>query len=58
MNKLIKAGIIIVVIAGLTNAVLVNAGIGGIVREVARLSIIAGIAILLFGLFYKRKNSK
>lgn len=58
LNKITKAGIITVIIAGLINSILVNIGIEGMVREVARLSIIAGIVILLFGLFYKRKNSK
>lgn len=58
MNKIIKLGIIILIITGSINAILVNTNIEGIVREFARFAIVVGLAVLLFGLFWKGKNSK
>ncbi len=58
MNKFVKLGIIILIIAGLINAILVNSNIGGMVREMTRFTILAGLAIVVFGLFHKRKNPK
>lgn len=58
MNKLIKLGILILIVTGLINAILINSNIGGIVRELVRLTIVAGLATIVFGLLHKRKKSK
>lgn len=45
-----KIGLIIFVLAGLSNAVLIKYSIGGILREGMRLMILTGIAVFVIGL--------
>lgn len=52
--KLWKKGLLIVIIGGLINTILMKNGIGGIGRELARLSILIGFAIFFIGLFRRK----
>jgi hypothetical protein len=50
-----KIGLIVFIAAGVVNAVLINLDIGGLIRELARLSILTGLVLLVVGIF-KRKR--
>ncbi len=48
--KLWQVGLIVFILGGLVNAVLIRAGIGGLLRELMRLVILSGLGIFIFGL--------
>ena len=43
-------GLILIVVASLVNGLLMSQGIGSIVRELARLSILIGVGLFIFGI--------
>jgi hypothetical protein len=47
--KLWQIGLVVFIFAGLANAVFVSVGIGGLLRELMRFAILAGLGILVFG---------
>ncbi len=49
-----QLGLVVVLVAGLINGLLISAGIGGIIRELARLSILVGMGVLVFGLIRRK----
>ncbi len=51
--KLWQKGLLVFLIGGIINAVLIKYGVGGIVRELMRLVILAGLGIMIYG-FIKR----
>lgn len=51
-----QLGLLIFLLAGALNAVFINLDIGGIPRELARLSILAGLAIFIVGLIKRKKR--
>jgi hypothetical protein len=53
--KLWQIGLIVFIAGGAINAVLINLGVGGIPRELVRLSIIVGLGLLIFGLIKRKK---
>lgn len=53
--KLQQLGLIVFLLAGAVNAVFINLGVGGIPRELARLSVLIGLGILIFGLMRRKK---
>jgi hypothetical protein len=50
-----KFGLILLIAGGTINAVLINLEIGGILRELTRLSIIVGFILFVFGLLRRKK---
>jgi len=52
--KLWQKGLIVIILGGLLNTVFMRAGIGGILRELSRLSVFVGLAILLIGLIRRK----
>jgi len=52
--KLWQKGLIIFIVGGVINTILIQAEIGGILRELARLSVIVGLGVLVFGLIKKK----
>ena len=52
--KLWKKGLLIFVMAAMVNTLLMKAGIGGLVRELARLATLAGLVVLAVGLFRRK----
>ena len=48
--KLWQVGLIVFILGGLVIAVLIRAGIGGLLRELMRLVILSGLGIFIFGL--------
>ena len=56
MMTLWQIGLVIFIAAGAINAVLINLQIGGLPRELARLSILTGLVILIVGLFKRKKK--
>jgi hypothetical protein len=55
--KLWQLGLLVFVVSGAVNAFFVNSDIGGLPRELARLSIFVGLIILIVGVF-KRNHGK
>ena len=55
--KFWQIGLIIFLLAGAVNAVFVNFDVGGLPRELARLSILAGLAIFIVGLIKRKKRA-
>lgn len=53
--KLWKIGLLTVLLGGLVNAVLMQNQIGGLIRELTRLTIWIGFFLLIFGIFKKNK---
>lgn len=53
--KLWQIGLIVFILAGALNAVFLNLDIGGLPREPARLSVLMGLGILVFGLIKRKK---
>ena len=53
--KLWQIGFVVVLIGGLVNGALIHFGIGGIFRELARLSVLIGIVILIAGAVKRNK---
>ena len=49
-----KMGLIVFLAGGLINTIFLHVAIGGILRELARLSVLVGLGMLIAGLF-KRK---
>ena len=54
--KLWQIGLILFILAGLINTILINAAIGGLPRELARLSILVGLVLLTVGLVKRKKR--
>lgn len=50
-----QIGLIVFILGGLANTLLMHSGIGGILRELTRFSILAGLVLFLIG-FAKRKK--
>ena len=50
-------GPLVFILGGLTNAVLINFTVGGLPRELARLSVLTGLGILAFGLIKRKKST-
>ena len=53
--KLWQIGLLVFIVGGLINTVLMNAGIGGLLRELARLSVLVGLVLLAVGLIKRKK---
>lgn len=53
--KLWQIGLVIFLLAGALNAVFINLAIGGLPRELARLSILSGLVLLAVGLVKREK---
>lgn len=53
--KLWQIGLIIFLIAGALNAIFINLNLGGLPRELARLSILIGFVLLVMGLLRRKK---
>ena len=53
--KLWQIGLLVFILAGLINTVLMNTGIAGLPRELARLAVLTGFLILAFGLIKRKK---
>ena len=49
--KLWQTGLLTIIISGLVNAVLIQNEIGGVLRELMRLTVLAGFALLVVGIF-------
>lgn len=52
--KLWQKGLLVIVLGGLLNTVFMKAGIGGLLRELSRLSVFVGLAILIVGLVRRK----
>lgn len=53
--KLWQIGLIIFILSGIINAIWINLSVGGIIRELTRLSAIVGIFIFFMGLVRRKK---
>lgn len=49
-------GLIVVLVGSLLNGILIRGGIGGVIRELMRLVILAGVFLLIFGLIRRSKK--
>ncbi|MBF0215786.1 MAG: hypothetical protein HQL30_02200 [Candidatus Omnitrophica bacterium] len=52
-KKLLRTGLILFAGGFIVNAVLVSLHFGGLIRELARLTVIAGLLMTVFGIFKK-----
>jgi hypothetical protein len=50
-----QIGLIIFIASGVINTVLMNLEIGGILRELTRLSVLVGLVLFAVGLFRRKK---
>ena len=50
-----QIGLLIFILGGLINTLLMRASVGGLPRELARLSILIGLIVLVVGLFKRKK---
>ena len=57
-KSLLKKGVIIFVVGFLVNVIFVMFGIGGIVRELARLAVIVGVVLIIIGVVKKLITKK
>lgn len=53
--KLWKKGLIVIVAGIVINTLLMNLGVGGIIRDLVRLSVLVGLGMLLIGLVRRKK---
>jgi hypothetical protein len=53
--KLWQLGLLIFILSGALNAVFLNFSVGGLPRELARLSILTGAILLVVGLIKRKK---
>ncbi len=56
--KLWQIGLVVFILGGLVNAIFIHAGIGGLLREIARLTILAGLGILILGIVWNFRKDK
>ena len=54
--KLWQIGLLVVIITSVVNGFLVKYEVGGIIRELARLVILLGLGLLIYGLFKRAKK--
>jgi hypothetical protein len=54
--KLWQFGLLIFILSGALNAVFINFDIGGLPRELARLSVLVGLVILVVGVIQRKKG--
>jgi len=54
--KLWQIGLLIFILAGAINAVFINLSIIGLPRELARLSVLIGLVILVVGVIQRKKE--
>ncbi len=54
--QLWQIGLIVFILGGLINSVLIRAGVGGILRELMRLSVLAGLVLFVIGLIKRSKR--
>ncbi len=52
-KSLLKKGLIVFILGFIVNTALMLIGVGGIVRELARLAVIVGIVMIIFGMVKK-----
>ncbi len=52
--KLWQKGLIVIVAGIVINTLLMNLGVGGIIRDLVRLSVFVGLGMLLIGLVRRR----
>ncbi len=57
-TQLWQVGLIIFILVGLINSVLIRAGIGGILRELVRLTVLAGLILFAIGLIKRSRKSR
>ena len=50
-----QIGLLVFILGGLMNTVLMKASVGGLPRELSRLSVLVGLVILVVGLFKRKK---
>ena len=51
-----QIGLVVFLLAGAVNAVFLNLDIGGLPRELARLSVLVGLVILVVGVIRRKKG--
>ena len=51
-----QIGLLIFILAGAVNAIFINLNLGGLPRELARLSVLIGLGLLVVGLLKRRKK--
>lgn len=51
-----QIGLILWILAGLANAALIHFGVGGILRELMRLAVLAGLVLFIAGLIVRKKK--
>ena len=56
--KLWQKGLLTIFLGALTNAVLIKYEIGGLVRELARLTVLGGFGLVIWGVIKIRNHKK